>query len=419
MNVLVVGQGGREHAMTRSLLLSPKVKKVFALPGSVAMKPEVTVLSHLNVKSQDVLEACRENHIDLVIIGPEDPLVDGLSDILRENNILVFGPDKNGAFLEGSKVFAKEFMVKYGIPTASYKKVLNVKETLEACPLFTPPYVFKADGLAAGKGVFICKDKEELQKAATLVFEDKILGSAGESALLEQFQPGYELSFFILTNGENYVSLPMAQDHKKLLDNDQGPNTGGMGTIAPMNIDPGLYKKIIARVVEPTVRGLKEEGFNYRGVVFIGLMITDLGPQVLEYNVRFGDPETQVILPLIDGDWGEVFFKIAQGEVPTLKWKTEACACVVVAAENYPGTPVKGAVIVGLDSKNNTDESYVLHAGTKKQNEDWVTSGGRVLNVIGHGHDLQNALKNAYQRLETIQFKGMQYRKDIGHSQYE
>ncbi len=416
MNVLVIGQGGREHAMARVLLESSSVKRVFALPGREAMKPEVTVLSHYSLKNEEVLKACKENKIDLVVIGPEDPLVSGLSDFLRHENILVFGPDQRGAQLEGSKFFAKEFMVKYGIPTAPYKKVNNVQELLDCVSLFTPPYVFKADGLAAGKGVFICKNLSELENAARLVFEERILGTAGDTAIIEQFQPGYELSYFILTNGEKEEALPMAQDHKKLFDGDRGPNTGGMGTIAPMKIDKGLMQKIKARVIEPTVRGLSEEGFNYRGVVFIGLMITSDGPQVLEYNVRFGDPETQVLLPLLDGDWGQVFLKIAQGEIPNLKWLDQACACVVVASENYPNQPVNGAVIEGLSIDLSTKDSYFLHAGTAKVNDQWVTQGGRVLNVIGIGKDLNTALEKAYQKLSQVKWKGMQFRKDIGHS---
>ncbi len=411
MKVLVVGKGGREHALAKAIAESPSVEAVYAVPGSAGMEPQITACGGTETLA-DVKKAYDDYGIDCVVIGPEGPLVDGLSDQLRAQGVLVFGPDQQGAQLEGSKIFSKKFMEKYQIPTAAFTEVASVEEVAKAIDTFTPPYVLKADGLAAGKGVFICKTEDELKKAAEDLFEHKVLGAAGEKALMEQFQPGYELSFFILTNGEDYVSLPMAQDHKRLLDGDEGPNTGGMGTVAPMTIADDDYQAIIQQVVEPTVAGLNKEGFTYRGVVFIGIMMTDQGPQVLEYNIRFGDPETQVLMPLLNGDWGQAFQSIAKGEVPKLQWKDAAAACVVLAAEGYPSQPRKGVVIEG-DLKAE-DNAYFLHAGTQKDGDQWIVNGGRVLNAIGLGADLPKAIANSYRQAEKVQWPERQMRKDIG-----
>ncbi len=411
MKVLVVGKGGREHALAKAIAESPSVEAVYAVPGSAGMEPQIKACGGAETFA-DVKKVYDEFGLDCVVIGPEGPLVDGLSDQLRAEGVLVFGPDQKGAQLEGSKIISKKFMEKYNIPTAAFTEVASMDDVIQAVGDFTPPYVLKADGLAAGKGVFICKTEEELKQAADDLFKKKILGAAGDKALLEQFQPGYELSFFILTNGEDYVPLPMAQDHKRLLDGDEGPNTGGMGTVAPMTIADSDYQKIIKQVVEPTVKGLKEEGFTYRGVVFIGIMMTDQGPQVLEYNIRFGDPETQVLMPLLDGDWGQAFQTIAKGEVPKLQWKNAAAACVVLAAEGYPSQPRKGVVIEGELAGG--DDAYFLHAGTKKEGNQWIVNGGRVLNAIGLGADLSQAIANSYQQADKAQWPNRQMRKDIG-----
>ena len=350
----------------------------------------------------------------MVVIGPEDPLAEGLSDVLREAGVTVFGPDKKAAQLEASKIVAKQFMEKYNIPTASFAKVSSVAEVESVLADFTAPYVLKADGLAAGKGVFICQTREELIDKAQFLFEQKGLGEAGQQAILEQHQTGYELSYFILTNGSQYVSLPLAQDHKKLSSGDKGPNTGGMGTVAPMSLSMVDQQRITAEVLEPTVAGFGKEGFLYRGVVFIGLMMTDKGPQVLEYNIRFGDPETQVLLPLLDGDWGEVLMTIAKGEIPLVTWKKMSTSCVVLAAENYPGTPVKDVVIEG-DAQFESEDSYFLHAGSEKKGNQWVTAGGRVLNAIGLGETHEEAVGKSYELIEKVRWPGMQYRDDIGH----
>jgi phosphoribosylamine--glycine ligase len=412
MKVLVVGKGGREHALAKALDESPSVEKVWAIPGSQGMEPDINACGGSD-SFEDVFAAYEANSIDLVVVGPEAPLVAGLADQLRAQGVPVFGPDQRGAQLEGSKIVCKEFMTKYKVPTSDYSVVTTVDQTMAEAEKFKPPFVFKADGLAAGKGVFICKTMGELRDAAEEVFVKKSLGSAGDRALLEQFQPGYELSFFVLTNGEGgFVSLPMAQDHKRLMDMDQGPNTGGMGTVAPMKIAESDEQAIIETVVKPTVMGLKEEGFTYRGVVFIGIMMTEQGPQVLEYNIRFGDPETQVLLPLLDGDWGEAFMKIAKGEIPELAWKDLYTACVVMAAENYPASPVKGVKIEGDFSAS--EKQYFIHAGTKKEKGDWLVNGGRVLNAMGSGSTMKEAIENAYKQSAKVSWPNCQYRKDIG-----
>lgn len=413
MKTLVIGQGGREHALAKALHLSNSVTEVHAVPGSdgiasVALCHKVNLRDH-----QAILDVVRRHSITEVIIGPEDPLVDGLADVLRSEGILVFGPSQAAAQLEGSKVFAKEFMKRAGVPTAEFSIVRSVKDVLQEVDKFTPPYVLKADGLAGGKGVAICEGKEELLAQAKRFFEDRIFGDAGESALLEQFQPGWELSYHIITNGEDFEQLPLAQDHKRIGEGDTGPNTGGMGTVSPLNIDSELRKRIVEEVMKPTVAQLKKEDLFYRGVIFVGLMITSRGPTVIEYNVRFGDPETQVMFPLLDGDWGDVFREAAQGKISPLSWKPVSAACVVLAAKGYPDSPERGAEISGNPGYE-TSSGYFLHAGTKKEAGKWSVNGGRVLNAIGMGSNLQEAVDSAYKQAAEVSWDGMQIRKDIG-----
>lgn len=415
MKVLVIGQGGREHALVKALRQSPSVSEVHAIPGSDGMSGEAICHDLQLTDSSGLAKFCRQHAIDLTVIGPEVPLADGLSDQLREHGLLVFGPSQAAAQLEASKIFSKQFMERAQVPTAPYKVVDSVAKTMEAAPQFEPPYVLKADGLAAGKGVFICKSLAELEGAARSLFEDKLLGDAGNSALLEQFQPGWELSYLILTNGESYQPLPLSQDHKRLGEGDQGPNTGGMGVVGPLTIPQELDEQIHSQILEPSVRRLAEESLLYRGILYVGVMVTDQGPSVLEYNVRFGDPEAQVVLPLLAGDWGQVMTAVGGGELPRLEWKPFHSACVVLAAEGYPENPVKGVAIDG-DLSAESSSSYFLHAGTKKGSDgQWQTGGGRVLNAIGIGSNLKEALAAAYSQAEKAQWSGRQMRTDIGH----
>lgn len=413
MNVLVIGQGGREHALVKALKSSSALKKLFVSPGNDAMSEMAEVTGVAASGPESVARFCREHDVSLVVIGPEAELVAGYADILRANGIKVFGPSREAAQLEGSKIFAKDFMREYGIPTAPAVVVGSVAEVADVRKEFTPPYVLKADGLAAGKGVFICADEKELLSAAQFLFEAKGLGAAGERALLEQFQPGRELSWLVLTNGDEFASLPLCRDHKRLRDGDQGPNTGGMGVVGPVTIDTKLAEQIEREVIAPTIRGLKARGFTYRGVVYVGLMLTQEGPRVLEYNVRFGDPECQVIMPLLDGDWLDIMAAYADGKAPMPKWRKRSVACVVLAAEGYPEKPVKGVAIDG-DALYSGADGYFLHAGTRRENGRFVTNGGRVLNAIGIGGDLAEALRNAYAVADKVQWPGRQMRKDIG-----
>jgi phosphoribosylamine--glycine ligase len=418
MNILVIGSGGREHALIKSFRKSHRVEQIFASPGREGFSPEAEAVD-LNLKKTDqIIEFCKMKNIDFVFIGPEEPLVMGLADELRKANILTIGPGKSAAQLEGSKVQSKNFMNEANIPTAFSVIVSRVTEVKKSLHLFTPPYVLKADGLCAGKGVFICQNEHELIDRAAALFEQKILGEAGRSALLEQFSPGWELSYLVVTNGEKHFTLPLAQDHKRLLAGNEGPNTGGMGTVAPLQIDSSLRKTIENKIVLPTLKQIQKNNWVYRGVIFIGIMVTPEGPSVLEYNVRFGDPETQVILPLIENDTADFFYQLAQGHLSELVINQKNAACVVLAAEGYPDSPQKGQPLtetLNAALKLQTDsKGYVLHAGTKKESSHFVSDGGRVLNCVGVGASIDEAILRAYEIVDSYAGKGFIYRKDIG-----
>ena len=408
MNVLVIGKGGREHAIVRKLSQSPSVKTVNIVPGNPGMK-EATCWPSLNA----YLDA--RSQTDLAIIGPEAELLEGMSDQLRSLGIPTFGPSREAAELEGSKKFSKEFMMEYAIPCGKSVEVESVDATMSAAKDFDAPFVLKASGLCAGKGVFICKDEAELQSAAQTLFEDKAFGEAGSLALLEEFLEGDEISYFVLTNGKEHVSLPVYRDHKRLLNNDEGPNTGGMGVVGPIDLGEGTIARIENDIVKPTINGFQKRNFDYRGVVFIGIMLTKNGPKVLEYNVRFGDPEAQCIFGNMESDLAEALLDIANDKIPELKFSNEKIACVVLAAPGYPDSPTKGDTINGdfLTEENN---SYGLAAGVSEEDGIFKTNGGRVLGIMGTGDDFATAIHNAYARTEKISWEGMQKRTDIGKS---
>lgn len=414
MRYLVIGQGGREHAIVRALKYSHSVTEVHAVPGSEGISQEA-ICHALDLNDSKAVEAfVKKYQFDCVVIGPENYLVSGLADVLRAQGVNVVGPSQIAAQLEGSKIFAKEFMNRAGVPTAASEVVDDVSGTLKAAQRFQPPYVLKADGLAAGKGVFVCATLAELKASAEFLFEKRGLGEAGRKALLEEFQDGYELSYLILTNGSEAQALPVSQDHKRLQDDDKGPNTGGMGVVGPLAIEPGLRAQVEESIVQPTLRHLQGGGLLYRGVLYIGLMITAKGPTVIEFNVRFGDPECQVIMPLLDGDWGEVFAKLARGELMPLRWKSLHMACVVLASPGYPEAVEKGVEIEG-DIGFQTPSSYFLHAGTGRNAAGkWITNGGRVLNSVGMGSSLQEAVTKAYAQAKKVSWVGLRMRKDIG-----
>ena len=415
-NILVIGGGGREHALLRAISDPPgnEVKpRIYTLPERKSIPFALKLSDSLLNDWPSLLDSLNREYIHFVIIGPEKPLVEGLGDFLRENGILVFGPSAQSARLEGSKIFAKEFMQSQNIPTADYQVVTSSSETLKKAENFSPPYVLKVDGLAGGKGVFICQEQSELKSRAGQIFEKKTFGSAGKRALLEEFQEGKEMSVFVLTNGEDYTLLPVAQDYKRLHDGQEGPNTGGMGAVAPLFVSPELMKNIEDQIVRPSIEGLKKNKYQYRGVLYIGLMVGPKGPRVLEYNVRFGDPEAQVLLPLLEGSWREVFYQVAEGKLPLLKWKGIYSACVVLTAEGYPEKPLKGKRIKG-SIHNGEPDKYFLHAGVGGEKEQWLVNGGRVLNSVALGATLKEALSKAYQQANTVFWEGMHYRKDIG-----
>lgn len=417
MKVLVIGSGGREHALCKALSEAKSIKKVFVSPGNAGMQEHAKVMA-LNIKDhKKVVEFCLVNSVSYVFIGPEDSLVDGLADSLRVEKIRVVGPSKQGAQLEGSKIFAKKFMNKAGVTTADAEVVNSVQSTMMAAETHKPPYILKAEGLAAGKGVFICKTIDDLRTAAENLFEKKILGDAGKRALLEKNLAGHELSILVFTNGVTYQVLPLAQDHKRLQNDDLGLNTGGMGAVAPMKISNSLEQKIVRKIVEPSIAQMKIEKLLFRGVLFIGVMVVDNEPYALEYNVRFGDPEAQVILPLIRGDLGKIFFQLASGFVEELHFFDKSVCCIVNAAPGYPEKVMKG---VEVRVPANEKGAYVLHAGTIKNHEGkLVSNGGRVLNVVAIADNAEAAKAKAYALNEKIQFEGRQFRTDIGTYQFQ
>jgi phosphoribosylamine---glycine ligase len=408
MKVLVIGQGGREHAIVKALSQSIERNDLFAIPGREGFLES----RNCQIPPDKIAEFLTEHKIELAVIGPEQELADGLSDELRNEGFLVFGPSKKAAQLETSKIFSKKFMKEFGLPTGRYEEVESYKECLSKAEMFSKPWVLKADGLAAGKGVYLCQNRVELEKAADKIFIEKVHDKAGSRALLEEHLDGWELSYFILTNGRSYETLPLVMDHKRLRNQNQGPNTGGMGAVAPIKIDDRLHKRIHEEILKPTVQGLQESKLLYRGVLFIGLMITEEGPKVLEYNVRFGDPETQVLLPLLDGNWSHIFSDVAAGKLPEMKWKNQWAATVVLAAPGYPDNVVNNVPIHG-NLKGN-EHGYFLHAGSGKINENWVTTGGRVLNAIAIADSQKKAIEKAYEIADRVSWDGLQMRTDIG-----
>jgi phosphoribosylamine--glycine ligase len=421
VNILVVGSGGREHAIVWKLRQSPNVRKIFCAPGNAGIA-EGAELVPLKVTDLDgLLRFAKENEVDLTVVGPEQPLVEGIVDLFAERGLKIFGPKRGAAMLEGSKAFAKDFMARHGIPTARYRTFTKDQrfEAERFIHELAPPIVVKADGLAAGKGVLICDTKETALTALTDVIVHKTFGRAGEKVVIEEYLVGEEASIFALTDGERFVTLPPAQDHKRILDGDAGKNTGGMGAYAPAPaVTPALQQRIEQEIILPTLRGLKQEGTPYTGCLYCGLMLTDTGPKVIEYNCRFGDPEAQVVIPLIESDFASLLSSVAEGHLdPTeVRFHAASAVCVVMASRGYPEDYETGKVIHGLDSFAPEDGVVVFHAGTKREGDAILTSGGRVLGVtaIGYAHKLEETIRNAYTAVHRIAFDGAYYRSDIG-----
>ena len=420
MNILILGSGGREHAFTHKLIQSKKVTHIFVAPGNAGTQEIATNIDVNPTDFESVKKAVIAHDIQMVIVGPEAPLVNGVHDFFLADdelkNIPVIGPKKDGALLEGSKDFSKEFMFKHGIPTAKYQSF--TKETLEQGKLFleslAPPYVLKADGLAAGKGVLILDSLEEAKSELEEMVSNQKFGEASSTVVIEEFLKGIELSVFVLTDGTSYKILPSAKDYKRIGEGDKGLNTGGMGAISPVPFaDQTFLNKVEELVVKPTILGLQKDGIDYRGFIFIGLMNDNGNPSVVEYNVRMGDPETEVVLPRIQSDLFDLFDGVANQNLEEKEFSVtdKIATTVMLVSGGYPESYEKGAVISGLD---NHKDSIIFHAGTKIKDEAIVTSGGRVLAVTSLSDTIQEALDQSYKTIDSIHFEKMNYRKDIG-----
>ncbi|MGN6594112.1 MAG: phosphoribosylamine--glycine ligase [Terriglobales bacterium] len=421
MKVLVLGGGGREHALAWKLRQSPQVEAVFALPGSDGVAAGgVACLAGDPCAAAGVLRAVRERAVDLVVVGPEAPLAAGIADALRAAGVAVFGPSRAAAQLESSKIFAKEFMARHHIPTARFAAASGAVEARRALAAMGPAVVIKADGLAAGKGVVVPETAAEADRALEQMLAGELAGAAGERVVIEERLRGPEVSLLAISNGESYLLLSAARDHKRLLDGDRGPNTGGMGAISfDALLADAVRQEVEEKIVRPTLAGMAKEGAIFQGVLYCGLMLTPQGPKVLEYNVRFGDPEAQAILPRWGGDIAGVLQAAARGEDMAGRAGAAlapASACVVAASGGYPGGYLKGEAIAGLDAAGQHPGVTVFHAGTRRGAQGWETNGGRVLAVAATGDTLAAALAPCYQALQNIQFRGMQFRRDIGAS---
>jgi phosphoribosylamine--glycine ligase len=420
MNILILGSGGREHTFAHQLSKSENCNKLFVAPGNAGTAKIATNVSISVTDFEAVKELVLRENIEMMVVGPEDPLVKGIVDFFSRDeelkNVAVIGPSKRGALLEGSKERAKEFMAMYKVPTAAYESFQA--ESLEAGKEFLttlkPPYVLKADGLAAGKGVLILDSLEEAQKELENMLTNNKFGAAGNTVVIEEFLDGIELSIFVLTDGKDYKILPTAKDYKRIGEGDTGLNTGGMGAVSPVPFaDDDFMNKIEERIVKPTIEGIKAEDINYKGFIFIGLIKVGEEPYVIEYNVRMGDPETEVVLPRIESDLVEIFQKVAAGKLNEVEIsvKEEAAATLMLVSGGYPESYKKGKEISGLE---NVEDSVIFHAGTAEKDGQVVTSGGRVLAITSFGNDYKEAIKKSYQNAEKLHFDKMYYRKDIG-----
>jgi phosphoribosylamine--glycine ligase len=415
MNVLIIGSGGREHALAWKIKQSPLLGKLHCIPGSAAIS-ELAQCPEAGLDDRQLIYGyCVSENIGLVVIGPEAPLAGGLSDFLTDKGIKVFGPSQRGAMLEASKQFAKEFMDRSGIPTAEFTVLYSpafAREKIAANKKY--PVVIKADGLAAGKGVRVCKDEAEALAAVEDFMEKRIFGSSGSKVVLEEFLTGREASVMALTDGESALLLPVARDHKRLLDGDAGPNTGGMGAVCPVEIGDAAMETIKKEVIQRFLDGIKRARVPYRGVIYAGIMLTPEGPKVLEFNVRFGDPETQAIMPVVKSDLLPLLYACAEGRLAgkEIELTGETCVSVVAAAAGYPEAPEKDRPVLGLYDQ--PPGVQVFHAGTRRKDGAYLTAGGRVLAVSAAAADAAAARAKAYLALNSIKFEGMRYRRDIG-----
>lgn len=412
MNILIIGNGGREYAIGRKLRSENSVNKLYFAPGNGAT---LNLGENLDIKDYNELAYfAKQNMVDLTIVGPEAPLTDGVVDIFKANGLVVFGPTKQAAKLESSKAFMKDFLAKNSIKTASYLSSSNIEEISNFIDkISSDKIVVKADGLCGGKGVIIATSKDEAKKAAKDMLSGASFGEAGSTVVVEEFLDGFELSFFAICDGKNFVSLPVAQDHKKLLDKDEGPNTGGMGAYAPTPLaSKDLIEKIENDIVKPTLKGMQDENTPFCGVLFVGVMVVDNEPYVLEFNTRFGDPECEVLMPLIDDNLGEILFDAANGRLKNIQIKNKFAVGVVIASKNYP---YKSSLKAPIKVREIPVKSHICYAGVSHSGVEIFADGGRVLVCVGVGKDVKEARDNAYKLCENVEFEGMQYRKDIAY----
>ncbi|HEX2985842.1 MAG TPA: phosphoribosylamine--glycine ligase [Caproiciproducens sp.] len=418
MKILVIGGGGREHAIIRKLKESPKAPKLYCAPGNGGISKDAICVDISTVDIDGVVDFSKKNNIDLVFVAPDDPLAAGMVDALESAGIPAFGPRANAAVIEASKVFSKDLMKRYGIPTADYAVFDDSRKALESIKANGKyPVVIKADGLALGKGVLIAADYKEACSAVKTIMEDKIFGASGNRIVVEEFITGPEVSVLAFTDGNCIKPMVSSKDHKRVYDDDKGPNTGGMGTISPNPYYTDTMAQLcMDTIFLPTVRAMKQEGRVFKGCLYFGLMLTKDGPKVIEYNSRFGDPETQVVLPRLKTDLIDILQAVIEERLDSLQieWSDEACACVVMASGGYPGKYPKGLEITGLNPDGQTDNAIVFHAGTTEKENRYYTNGGRVLGVTALGSTLDEALEKAYGAVEKIHFDGAHYRKDIG-----
>jgi phosphoribosylamine--glycine ligase len=417
MKVLVVGGGGREHALVWKIAQSPKVTKIYCAPGNAGISEQATIVP---IKANDLnslLEFSVKEKIDLTVVGPEDPLTQGIVDLFESKGLFIFGANRKAAKIEGSKAFAKEVMKKYYIPTAFYEIFDNRNEAVQYIRRQGAPIVVKADGLAAGKGVMVCNTVEEAIQSVDKIMVEKIFGEAGNRIIIEEYLVGEEASYIAFTDGKTILPMASSQDHKSIFDGDRGPNTGGMGAYSPAPVvTDEVHEKIIEKILRPIIYGLEEESRTYKGVLYAGLMIHDGHPKVLEFNARFGDPETQPVLMRMKGDIVPILEACMKGTLSQhrIEWDSRPSVCVVMASKGYPGDYEKGIMIRGLEEVSRMEGVFVFHAGTTIKDGQRVTNGGRVLGVTGLGEDIPRAIEKTYQAVKKISWDGVHYRTDIG-----
>lgn len=421
MNILVIGGGGREHALVWKLRQSPHVERLYCAPGNDGMGRQAERVSIGAGEIHRLADFAEREAVDLTVVGPEQPLVAGIADLFESRGLKVFGPSREAARLEGSKAFAKELMLENGIPTAACEVFPDLEQARKYVA-HDRPCVVKADGLAAGKGVILCSGRAEAEAALDAIMGRKVFGAAGERVVIEELLVGEEASFMALMDGDDFLPLASAQDHKRVFDGDEGPNTGGMGAYSPAPVvDADVHDAVVERVLKPLAAGLKRRGLVYRGVLYAGLMITGDGPRVLEFNCRFGDPECQPIMMRLESDLPTLLTAAAEGRLreAAAEWSDEAAVCVVLASGGYPGEYRTGMEIRGLDALDSWSNGYAFHAGTKREGDRWHTAGGRVLGVTALGDTIASATRAAYEGVGRIAWEGMHYRRDIAQRAIE